>query len=402
MFNARHIVSKLAKNQLFANKLEEAYNWLPYHFGRGKAFHPLSVTLLVSYRCNLRCKMCFYYNEVEKGKTCKLIEDRSSEELTLSQIKDLIDQCAKMKVKVFTIHGGEPLLYPNIFEVSRYARDKGMLVNFVTNGTLINEVMAKKIVNAGINHITFSLDGPRSVHDEVRSVPGTFDRLIKGIGILKDMEAKGAVVPNLSISTYVSAINQKRLAQTLRVINETGIKDWGVGLITHNSDKLAMATKNRLGLDCEDGHGNLEGLKDEVKNINIDILNNQREACSVVNSHQGYSLNIIFPSKDAINNYYNPGWNEISTCTYPWSRTVISPYGEVFPCVNLSMVNCILGNIKEKSLSNIWNDKPYALLRKSLKRDGLLPLCSKCCHINNKRDIAYKCDSTLSRGRSLQ
>ena len=140
----KKLISKLSKNQLFANKLEELYNFLPYHFGKGKAFHPLSVTLLVSYRCNLRCKMCFYYNEVEKDKTCKLIEDRVKEELTLNQIKDLIDQCAKMKVKVFTIHGGEPLLYPNIFEVSKYARDKGMLVNFVSNGTLLNEDVAKK------------------------------------------------------------------------------------------------------------------------------------------------------------------------------------------------------------------------------------------------------------------
>jgi len=125
--------------------------------------------------------MCFYYNEVEKDKTCKLIEDRAGEELTLNQIKDLIDQCSKMKVKVFTIHGGEPLLYPNIFVISKYAKDKGMLVNFVTNGTLINEAMAKKIIDAGINHITFSLDGSYQIHDVIRSVSGTFVRLIAGI-----------------------------------------------------------------------------------------------------------------------------------------------------------------------------------------------------------------------------
>ena len=72
----KKIISKLAKNQLFANKLESLYNFLPYQFGKGKAFNPLSVTLLVSYRCNLRCKICFYYNEVEKDKTCKSIEQR--------------------------------------------------------------------------------------------------------------------------------------------------------------------------------------------------------------------------------------------------------------------------------------------------------------------------------------
>lgn len=382
----KNIISMLAKNQLFANKLEALYNYLPYHFGRGKAFNPLSVTLLVSYRCNLRCKMCFYYNEVERDKTCKLIEDRTQQELSLPQIKDLIDQCADMKVKIFTIHGGEPLLYPNIFKISKYAKDKGMMVNFVTNGTLVNENMAKKIIDAEINHITFSLDGPEKIHDEVRSIPGTFTRLMAGIKILKDMETSGAKIPALSVSTYVSAINQKRLAQTLRVVNKTGIKDWGVGLITHNSDKMAVATRNILGLEGE-GHGNLGELKDEVKNINLDILNNQREACRIINEGKDYNLSIIFPSKEAINNYYNSDWNEVSKCVCRWSRTVISPYGEVFPCVNMSMINCLVGDIKKQRLKDIWNGKEYVNFRKELKKHGVLPICSKCCHINNKRKL---------------
>lgn len=381
------LISKLSKNQLFANKLEGMYNWIPYHFGRGKAFNPLSVTLLVSYRCNLRCKMCFYYNEVEKDKICKLIEDKIQHELSLVQIKGLINQCADMKVKVFTIHGGEPLLYPNIFKISKYAKDKGMLVNFVTNGTLINEAIAKKIIDAGINHITFSLDGPKAIHDDIRSVPGTFNKLIKGIEILKDMEGEGATIPALSVSTYISAINQKKLAQTLRIVRKTDIKDWGVGVITHNGDKLAIMTKDILGITNKSisQHGNLTSLRDEVKNINLDILHYQREACRIINEHDGYRLNIIFPSKDAIDNYYNPDWNEVPRCTCRWSRTVVSPYGEVFPCVNMGMVNCIVGNIKYQKLKDIWNGEKYCSFRRKLKKYGVLPICSKCCHINNKR-----------------
>ena len=234
--------------------------------------------------------------------------------------------------------------------------------------------MAKRIVDAKINHITFSLDGPRRIHDEIRSVPGTFDRLIAGIKILKDMEKAGMTIPSMAISTYVSAINQKHLAKILRIVKSTEIKDWGVGLITHNSDKLANATRQILRTYCDDaGHGNLEELKDEVKNINTDILNTQHKACSVINNNpsNGYGLNIIFPSKEAINNYYNPHWNENSRCNYPWSRIVISPYGEVFPCVNLSMINCILGNIKDSSLSKIWNGEPYRFFRRYLKRNNI-------------------------------
>ena len=382
------IISKLARNQLLGNNIEKAYCGIPYRFGKGKALAPLSVVLLISYRCNLRCKMCFYYNEVEKDKTCKLIENRTSEELTLSEIKELIDDCAEMGVKVFTIHGGEPLLYPNIFVVSKYARSRGLLVNFVTNGTLINSEVANKIVDAGINHITFSIDGPREIHDEVRSIPGTFDRVINGIRLLIDIEG----APSMSVSTYVSALNQSELAKTMKIVRDSGIRRWGVGLITHNSDKLASATRMLLGDLSEDGgdQGNLSGISDEVKNIDLKVLRKQRKKILNRNGNEKYQLDIIFPSSTAIDEYYNPGFNELDKCIYPWARTVISPYGEVFPCVNLSMVGCVLGNIKEESLKKIWNGEEYVWFRKKLKGKGLFSLCSKCCHINNVRGIEYE------------
>jgi len=382
----KSVISKLAENQIVGNFLEKTYCDLPYKFGKGKAFHPLSVVLLISYRCNLRCKMCFYYNDIEKDKTCKLIEDKVEEELTIEEIKGLIDDCAEMGVKIFTIHGGEPLLYPNIFEVSKYAKNKGLLVNFVTNGTLINLEVAKKIVDAGINHITFSIDGPEKIHDEVRSIPGTFKRVLNGIKLLQGMEG----APSMSVSTYISAINQREIANTIRIVKDSGIKKWGVGLITYNNNKLALATKSILGIATSSSEqGNLEQLKDEVKNIDIKVLLKQREEVIRKNKNSRYGLDIIFPSKVAIEKYYDQGFNELDKCKYPWARTVISPYGEVFPCVNLSMIGCILGNIKNESIKKIWNGQKYVKFRNKLKENGLFPICSKCCHINNIRKLSY-------------
>ena len=98
-------------------------------------------------------------------------------------------------------------------------------------------------------------------------------------------------------------------------------------------------------------------------------------------------INIIFPSKKAIDNYYNSHYNERNYCLIPWARTVVSPYGEVFPCVNFSLIGYTLGNIKEKSLKDIWNAIPYKDFRRMLKKRGLFPLCSKCCMINNIKKL---------------
>jgi radical SAM protein with 4Fe4S-binding SPASM domain len=62
---------------------------------------------------------------------------------------------------------------------------------------------------------------------------------------------------------------------------------------------------------------------------------------------------------------------------------VVSPYGEVFPCVPLSMVNAVMGNIKDNSLQSIWNGSKYIDFRRKLKNSKLLPICSKCCTVNN-------------------
>ncbi|MFC1485622.1 radical SAM/SPASM domain-containing protein [Candidatus Latescibacterota bacterium] len=368
-----------------STKLEDLYCRIPYYGGRGKAFNPLSVVLLASYRCNLRCKMCFYYNEEEADNTYDLIEERQEDELSKPQILKLIDDSAEMNVKVFTIHGGEPLLYPDFFDIAEYAYHKGMLVNIVSNGTLITKETAKKIVETKINHITFSLDGPETIHDEVRNVKGTFKKLISGIENLKELENNGHTIPRLSIGTYISALNQHNITEIIDVIKKLDIQDWGVGLITYNNEKLTESTKKMLGFIDKSHQGSIENIPDEVKNIDISNLKKQRQLVKEKNTI--YGINIIFPSEKAIDNYYNNVYNERNYCLIPWARTVISPYGEVFPCINFSLIGYNLGNIKEKSLKDIWNSLPYKDFRRMLKKRGLFPLCSKCCMINNIRKL---------------
>src|ERR1035437_9871754 len=104
------ILRFLMKNSLIARAAEDLYCKLPYHLMNGRALNPLSVVLLVTYKCNLNCKMCFYYNENEAEHTHALIRNRAKEELSLEQIYALIDDMHRMKVRVLTIHGGEPLI----------------------------------------------------------------------------------------------------------------------------------------------------------------------------------------------------------------------------------------------------------------------------------------------------
>jgi radical SAM protein with 4Fe4S-binding SPASM domain len=380
-----YIIKLLQKNKFIARVAEDMYSRIPYYFMNGKALSPLSVVLLLTYRCNLRCRMCFYYNEAEKSNTQSLIHRRKNEELTSEQIKKMIDDISAMNVRVLTLHGGEPLVYNEVFDISKYAASKGLLVNFITNGILLNENIIDRIIDAKINSITISLDGPDYVHDEVRGMKGAFQKIMDGIAILKSKEKEGKSIPKLSISTYVSAMNQKAVLELFEIIKGTGITDWNIGLVTYNSEKLSAATKKIIGINDDKGQGDLSNLPDEITGLDAAAVLAAQKVLKDKNVQA--HLQITFPSREAIAKYSNPAFNEVNYCLYPWARMVVSPYGEVFPCIPLSMVNADMGNIKDKSIREIWNGEKYTAFRKTLKKHKLLPICSKCCTINNIRKL---------------
>ncbi len=311
-----------------------------------------------------------------------MIASRKNEELTYEQITSFIDDLAEMKVRVLTLHGGEPLVYPDVFKVSKYAYSKGILVNFITNGLMLNEETIDEIIDAGINGITISLDGPEKIHDSVRGLKGTFQKITAGVAILKRKEKEGKKIPQIGISTYISALNQDFAAELFDEVVKLGIMNWGVGLVTYGSDKLSAATKKILEIKGDDaGQGNLDTLADDITGLDKVKMLKARE--TIKRENKSKKLQIIFPSEKAIINYDKPMFNEINSCLYPWTRVVVSPYGEVFPCVSLSMVNAVMGNIKDNSVREIWNNEKYKKLRNQMKKKGLLPICSKCCVINN-------------------
>ena len=120
----------------------------------GKKF-PLSVTFIITYRCNFSCRYCKIFRFKE-------------EEMRTGQIISMIDQLISSGMRRFSINGGEPLLREDIGEIIGYAKRKGLLVTVFTNGYLVSE---KIDALRELDIMLISLDGPREVHDAQR-MPG--------------------------------------------------------------------------------------------------------------------------------------------------------------------------------------------------------------------------------------
>jgi radical SAM protein with 4Fe4S-binding SPASM domain len=133
-------------------------------------------------QCNLTCAHC------------RRIEDNETRDADLStdQARDMIAQLAALgrqqpMMPILVFSGGEPLCRPDLFELVATAKSQGIVPALATNGTLIDAGQARAIANSDIERVSISLDGATpTTHDQLRKLPGAFDRAVRGIGYLRD------------------------------------------------------------------------------------------------------------------------------------------------------------------------------------------------------------------------
>jgi MoaA/NifB/PqqE/SkfB family radical SAM enzyme len=134
----------------------------------GKRF-PLSVTFIVTYRCNFKCSYCNVFNIKE-------------EEMTTGQIIKMIDELRDLGMRRFSINGGEPLLREDIQEIINHAKKRDVLVTLFSNGYLVSKNIEKL---KELDVLLLSLDGPRQIHDAHR-IRGSFDAIINALKTARD------------------------------------------------------------------------------------------------------------------------------------------------------------------------------------------------------------------------
>ncbi len=131
-------------------------------------------------RCNLTCKHCY---------TTSADIDFPGE-LTTPQIYTVMDDLKAFKVPVLILSGGEPLLHPDIFNISRRAKDMGFYVALSSNGTKISAENIDEIAAIDYQYIGVSLDGIKDTHDQFRRVKGSFDEALRGVRLCLDKGIK--------------------------------------------------------------------------------------------------------------------------------------------------------------------------------------------------------------------
>jgi len=157
--------------------------------------------------CNLRCIHC----------RATATELSSPLDLPTTKALNLIEQVSQYALPILVLSGGEPLFRADIFQLARHATDRGLRVALATNGTLVTQEIARKIVDAGVRRVSISLDGANAVtHDAFRGIPGAFDAALRGFRNLKELGM------SVQINTTIARHNAHELPAVLDLARSIG------------------------------------------------------------------------------------------------------------------------------------------------------------------------------------
>jgi len=170
-------------------------------------FKPRLIFWEVTKGCNLRCVHC----------RATATELSSPTDLPTKKALDIIDQIAAFASPILVLSGGEPLYRSDIFQLARYATEKGLRVALATNGTLVTKEVARMISDSGVKRVSISLDGADAVtHDTFRGIPGAYEAALYGFRNLKE------VGMSMQINMTIARHNAAQLPEVLELAKSTG------------------------------------------------------------------------------------------------------------------------------------------------------------------------------------
>lgn len=158
--------------------------------------------------CNLACVHC---------RRLDVAQSLCRDDLNTAQAKTFIRTLPETGRPILVFSGGEPLMRPDLFELAAEARQAGLPTALATNGTLMNDETARRIVDAGIRRVSISFDGPDAItHDRFRGIEGAFDASVAGFRRLRD---RGM---SMQINTTIAKHNYGKLDALYRLALDLG------------------------------------------------------------------------------------------------------------------------------------------------------------------------------------
>jgi radical SAM protein with 4Fe4S-binding SPASM domain len=262
--------------------------------------------------------------------------------MTYAEIEDLMTQMAAAGVFFLTISGGEPLLRKDLFDIIRRARELTFNVKLKTNAILIREKEAALIRELGVETVQVSIYSHRAeVHDAITKVKGSLERSLDAI---RFMVSQGLKVTLANVVMKQTRFDYPEVQKLAAKIGAAFTLD--PTITPHiNGDRSLL----RLNID---------------RNALREIMNDK----TIAGEEDQFIAVAPGADEDVMDSI---------PCSAGHSACYISPYGDVYPCVQFPLPS---GNVRQQKFIDIWKYSPQLEEVRSIRsRD--LPVCSSCAHV---------------------
>jgi len=325
---------------------------------------PVSGSIELTLRCNLRCQHCYVACSKDK------------KELSTTEVVDLLKELVDEGCLWLLITGGEPLVRDDFTDIYLRAKKMGLMVTIFTNGTLLTQDVVDMFSDYPPSSIEITLYGStRETYERITRIPGSFEKCIKGIEMLRKRELK------LFLKTMAMTLNRDELK---------GMKEYS----------------RSLGLDFRfDAELNprLDGHKDpcQLRLSPEEVVKLDRE------DEERFKELKRFYDKSL----RSSGFENLYICSAGKTSFHIDAYGNLSPCV---MARRPSYNLRDISFNEAWGCLVSDLEKRKPGLDyrcgncRLFSLCSQCpgwAEIENndgEKPVDYLCEITHLRAKFLE
>ncbi len=310
-------------------------------------------------RCNLTCKHCYATSA-----------DRDFPgELDTAEVYAVMHDLKHFGVPVLILSGGEPLLRPDIFEISERAKAMGFYVGLSSNGTLIDEHNIDAIRAVGYNYIGISIDGIRETHDRFRRRQGAFDEALRGIRLCREAGIK------VGLRFTLTRDNHRDLPALLALMDEEKIDKFYLSHLNY----AGRGNKNR-GDDLH--HRMTRQAMDLLFSTCWNDVKTGRRREFVTGNNDADGVYLLLWTRQHLPEHAG----HLQRMLRAWGGNAsgvnianIDNTGLVHP--DTMWWDYSIGSVKQRPFSEIWQDRSDPLMAGlKLKQRPLQGRCAECSH----------------------
>lgn len=294
------------------------------HLPARRPSKPLTLLFLVNRGCNLRCAFC------------DLWEGRRR--VPLARAEALFPEAAAIGTRTAVLTGGEPFLHPDLPAIVRAAKRAGLAVNVTTNGTVLDRHWPA-MRDAGVDSLSFSLDGLPATHDRLRGRPGAWELTWAA---LRRVMGEGTPA---SVYYTVTRENVGELVEVWRRVREAGagFDFWPV----NDAPELALTPAD---------------------------ADAWREAVTTIARHDAEVAGRARYYAEALR--YHAGERVPMRCLGLVDQYGVTYDGDLLPCCVWGKEGLVAGNVFRTPLTTLWRSPEVQARREALFHEG----CDAGCY----------------------